>query len=336
MPAVSFIIPAYNAEKYLSDALDSIRQQTFNDWELIVVNDASTDSTAEIINRYTDLDFRIRSIHRKENSGSCRLPRFDGVLSAQGDYICSIDSDDWIEGEYVEKMICRARETGADIVCGKMVMSSSSGHLLGRAIPSTDEDLYATLSPLDACKRTIGEWKIALAGMFVKREIYQKYVREFYNVGKSLFYSIELDQRRLLLSSALIVMQKADYFYRQHDESIVHQVTLKSYDILTSKRDFVEWVNNVFGNGKELQIVIHEYLEDLYRAHCRYVENFFTYTERERYLIRKSLKKSYSFVKLYNLINTSLKEKLMLNNSMSLFFCAILQVLYVRIKKIYA
>ena len=79
MAVISIAMPAYNAEKYISYAIESVIKQTFEDWELIIVDDASTDSTPNIIEEYAKRDSRIRVYTEKENSGSARLPRLKAI-----------------------------------------------------------------------------------------------------------------------------------------------------------------------------------------------------------------------------------------------------------------
>lgn len=102
-PDVSIIIPVYNTEKYLNKCLDSIISQTFNNFECILVNDASTDNSAIILDKYTKKDKRLILINKKQNEG-CPLARKTGLDYAKGKFILHIDSDDWIELDMVEKL----------------------------------------------------------------------------------------------------------------------------------------------------------------------------------------------------------------------------------------
>ena len=92
MPKVSVIIPAYNQAKYLEDALNSVRNQTFEDWECIIVNDGSTDNTEEIAKKFVNLDIRFKYIYQ-ENKGLAGA-RNTGLKHAKGDFIQFLDSDD--------------------------------------------------------------------------------------------------------------------------------------------------------------------------------------------------------------------------------------------------
>lgn len=91
MPKVSVIMPAYNAEKYIKEAIDSILNQTFKDFEFIIINDGSIDSTEDIIKSYTDP--RIKIINHDTNQG-IYASRSDGLKMAQGEFIAILDSDD--------------------------------------------------------------------------------------------------------------------------------------------------------------------------------------------------------------------------------------------------
>ena len=113
MVKVSVIVPIYNAEKYLSQCLDSIINQTLKEIEIILINDGSTDSSAEICNKYLQ-DARV-IYYYKENEGLAAA-RADGIECATGEYIGFVDSDDWIEPDMYEKMYCSAKSNDSDIV----------------------------------------------------------------------------------------------------------------------------------------------------------------------------------------------------------------------------
>ncbi len=93
MPKISVIMPVYNGENYLNECIDSILNQTFDDFELIIINDASTDSTWKIINEYAQKDQRIRLCKNQENLGLIKSLN-KGLNLAQGEYIARQDADD--------------------------------------------------------------------------------------------------------------------------------------------------------------------------------------------------------------------------------------------------
>lgn len=92
-PRVSVIMPAYNSEKYISEAIESILNQTFTDFEFIILNDGSTDNTQKIVKEYAKKDKRIKFIDNKKNKGLVSVLN-QGIDLAQGEYIARMDSDD--------------------------------------------------------------------------------------------------------------------------------------------------------------------------------------------------------------------------------------------------
>ena len=196
---ISIVMPAYNVEKYIAEAIDSIIVQTYKDWELIVIDDCSKDATCEIVEQYVNQYSNIKLIRRKENSGGCRLPRFDGILAAKGEFVCPVDSDDIFESEYFQKCIDRQRETGVDIISNQLVFCDENGTEREYIIPSRDFDIAQVLDTRDAVKLTIGGWKISVSGMLVKRDLYQKYINDNYSSEYNFGFVDEIDQRKLLL-----------------------------------------------------------------------------------------------------------------------------------------
>lgn len=103
MPLVSIIVPVYNVEEYLHRCIDSILAQTFTDFELILVDDGSTDNSGEICDMYSQKDSRIIVIHQSNQGVSAA--RNQGIISAKGSYITFIDSDDWISSRLLERLL---------------------------------------------------------------------------------------------------------------------------------------------------------------------------------------------------------------------------------------
>ena len=111
----SVIVPIYKVEKYLKRCIDSVLTQTFDDYELILVDDGSTDGCPAICDEYAKQDSRIKVIH-KENGGLVSA-RQAGIRIAQGEYIFNLDGDDALLPEALESAQKLIRETGADMVC---------------------------------------------------------------------------------------------------------------------------------------------------------------------------------------------------------------------------
>ena len=114
MCRVSVIVPVYQVEQYLARCIDSILAQTFEDFELILVNDGTKDGCPAIMQAYADKDARIRQVH-KENGGLSSA-RNAGLDVAKGEYIAFVDSDDYIAPTLLEDAVRAAEETGAEQV----------------------------------------------------------------------------------------------------------------------------------------------------------------------------------------------------------------------------
>lgn len=100
----SIITPCYNGAEYIADCIESVRAQTFEDWEMLVVDDCSTDRSAEIVKQYAKEDSRIKYLYTPKRSGSPSLPRNIGIDHAQGDFIAFLDADDmWLPRKLEEQ-----------------------------------------------------------------------------------------------------------------------------------------------------------------------------------------------------------------------------------------
>lgn len=150
MPAISVILPVYNATSFLPDTMDSILKQSFADFELICVDDGSTDDTPSMLASYAQRDYRIRII-RQENEGP-GAARNTGLDNATGEFVLMLDSDDIYDASMFESMHSRAIETNAEVVaCGSTLFDDASGNELDSAwviknnqLPESD-----TFSPLE-------------------------------------------------------------------------------------------------------------------------------------------------------------------------------------------
>ena len=131
-PAISVIIPMYNAENFIAECLESIFMQTFQDYEVIVVDDCSTDNSCAVVESYVEkFGGRLKLIHTEENSGSGALPKNKGLMFSRGEYIAFVDDDDLITGTALEELYTLAKKYDADVVhCEKnLTLSTKNGKL---------------------------------------------------------------------------------------------------------------------------------------------------------------------------------------------------------------
>ncbi len=120
-PLVSVVLIGYNDASRITRALESLRRQTLRSLEIIVVDDASTDATAEIIESIAANDDRIRFVQRAENSGGCSAPRNDGLALARAPWVMFCDSDDEYDEHACATLLAAAEDWDADVVCGTAV-----------------------------------------------------------------------------------------------------------------------------------------------------------------------------------------------------------------------
>lgn len=111
---LSIVVPIYNVEKYLEKCIDSVLTQTYQDIQVILVDDGSTDRSGIICDEYLQKDDRICVIHKK--NGGLISARYEGVCTATGKYVTFVDSDDWIDNHMYESLMEHAMRTNADIV----------------------------------------------------------------------------------------------------------------------------------------------------------------------------------------------------------------------------
>ncbi|MDN7226337.1 bifunctional glycosyltransferase family 2 protein/CDP-glycerol:glycerophosphate glycerophosphotransferase [Planococcus sp. N064] len=124
-PKLSVVVIAFNNELYIEEALESLYEQTFTDFEVVVVNDFSSDQTGALIDRFVAGKTNFRAIHLTKNSGGCSTPRNTGIAHARGEYIMFLDGDDWYTIDACEKMVEAMDRTGSDFVAGQVIRTNN-------------------------------------------------------------------------------------------------------------------------------------------------------------------------------------------------------------------
>ena len=182
---ISAIVPVYNTEKYVSRCIESIIEQTFADWELILVDDGSSDGSLNILRKYENEDPRIKVICQ-ENAGP-GIARNTGIKYASGEYIVFVDSDDRISNDYFEKL---SRET-ADVVFIDIDQVDEDYHVISQEHMSTYKSLLK-----DDFLRSQMTGKILWGGVrkAVKSDLLSKNNIRFtdHQVGEEAIYSFLL------------------------------------------------------------------------------------------------------------------------------------------------
>lgn len=174
---VSVIMPAYNAEKYIEEAVRSVIAQTYQNWELFIIDDCSSDRTPEIAKRFSEEDSRIVFLQNEENVNVAKT-RNRGFDCCTGDYVALLDSDDIWLPEKLEKQIKKMEETGADIsYCSYGIMSETGEKAKPDYIVSEKVDFDKLLKEnIIGCSTVLLSSEIAKKYRFMQNFYHEDYV----------------------------------------------------------------------------------------------------------------------------------------------------------------
>lgn len=233
---VSIIIPVYNVKEYLAECVESVRRQTLSEIEIILVDDGSTDGSAELCDEYAALDERIQVIHQA-NGGSTRA-RNAGLLASQGSYIGFVDSDDWIEPNMYEELLKYGEEAEADVVASVKYVNYGAGEY--REALGVPEGVYE--------KGSSGE--VLLKNLIYSEDYHSKGISP--NLYDKLFkrellsrYQLAVDERIrygeddvcvytcLLHANRVRMVDRAYYHYRIREGSICQTKDTKYFERIT-------------------------------------------------------------------------------------------------------
>ncbi|WML25163.1 glycosyltransferase family 2 protein [Neobacillus sp. OS1-33] len=218
MSKVSVIVPVYNAGKKLEKCIKSILNQSFSDFELIIVNDGSTDNSLEICKKHANKDKRIKLIN-KLNGGSIAA-RKDGVSASSNEYIMFVDADDWIATEAIEILYNETVRNHTDITVCNMYKVLGKGYLIKKEIQSSffnENKLYLEneiRSKLVLSYLWGDDFPSSLSAKLYKKQLLLssgKYLNNITFFGEDLFYNLEI----FLKATRVKIINRPLYFYRQ-------------------------------------------------------------------------------------------------------------------------
>lgn len=303
MLKISIIVPVYNVEQYLENCIESILNQTFKDYELILVDDGATDKSGEICDKYEKKDSRIRVIHK--SNGGLSSARNAGLDVACGKYIGFVDSDDSIHPKMYEILYDLAQKYKSDISCCNykhtysLVNEEREEMKLTEVIEMDNIQAVNTLYDKDIGVRLVVAWN-----KLYSRDLFEN-LR--YEVGR--IHEDEFIAHRLLYKSNKTVYINSElYYYLQREGSIMSQISYKrKVDSLLAQSDRMKFFYKVGLND-----ICH-------RTSMMYEYKFFEVYEKikneygERGLYLKELKMDFiSNLKiLFKLKEICIKEKLL-------------------------
>ena len=268
-PAVSVIVPVYNAEKYLPACLESILIQTFTDFEVLAVDDCSTDSSVEVAESYLEkFGGRLKIISLPENTGSGVVPRSIGFDLSQGKYVYFVDNDDLLVDDALETLYTAAEKYSADVVymgrylsCGAEPVPKDAtvvtwGSMLISEEPVLDVDDFASRI------KNFSNSSIAWSP-------WAKFVRRDFLVDNQIkFSSLRVLEdgiwtfKLLCFAKNWLRLSKPLYFYRQTETSLTHNVNR------TAQEEIKFWLNPLLNGTQELDEFMKRF--EFFKRHREY------------------------------------------------------------------
>lgn len=300
-PVISIIIPVYNVEKYLSQCLDSILEQTFTDFEVLLIDDGSLDRSGDICDKYAEKDGRIRTYHQ-QNAGVSSA-RNVGLYYAKGTYITFIDSDDYVTPDYLKNLsdMLPIDSSSQGMVVGGFSKLLPDGSTQIVHVPELNifpSDYYRVLTEL--LEQNI---KYTCSKLYDNRLI-QKWNIQFIpsiSCFEDMFFMLDY----LLYSNFLFIRDNSDYIYRVGYS--LNSLSTYSSDFRSEYAAFVNYLDRVYFykkkyalNQRELNKVwrsltafFHRVILAIYK-----VENRYTRKDRLCFL-RELLSSNKKWIKNY-------------------------------------
>lgn len=228
---ISVIVPVYNDEKYIKNCLESIANQTFKDIEIIVVDDGSTDNSGIICDEFSINDPRFKVIH-KQNKGVCDS-RNKGLEIASGEYICFVDSDDWIENDYFETMKAILISKKYSIIFNPLIQEKINGKIAVNSL-LTDKELLGEESIYYLFCENLFSWGVV--STFFKRNTLEQ-IR--FNLESVFGEDFEFKYKAIKQATGVLYFSsitKYHYVYRQDSSIVSYSIIKKANDLEIIKK----------------------------------------------------------------------------------------------------
>lgn len=225
MPLFSIIVPAFNVEKYIRETLTSIQNQIYEDFEVIIAEDCSTDKTLDIINHFVTTDKRFKLIKNNVHSGP-GTSRNNALKTAKGDYIACADADDKVDAHFLKLVAESFDKTDATAVWVKSDILWENENKITPMVTFPDlqflpEGLF-TLTPKNISSFPAYSWNKVFRKDTINEDIKWS--------DGLLFEDVEFYYRFYLQNPNIYVINKSLYLYRRHDKSIMSTSVIdKSY-----------------------------------------------------------------------------------------------------------
>ncbi len=236
MPTISVMIPVYNGEQYIKECLDSLINQTYADFEIVVVNDGSTDNTRSIVEEYVAKDSRVLLVNQENQGLSAARNRL--LKESHSDLLTYVDADDWCDPDYLEYLLNIQQETQADIVaCNHYIVTERGKNSRFKCVEGV-EKLTTQDSMLNILYHEAPD--VSAWGKLYKRHVFKGV--EYPN-GR-LFEDTYVIVSLLNNSKVLGMGYEPKYYYRYTVNSISKQVSIEHYfDFVSSVNHMIDLMN---------------------------------------------------------------------------------------------
>lgn len=224
VPLISVIMPVFNSEDFLERALSSVATQTFSNFELIIINDGSTDKSLDIINSFVSKYKNFRLINNK-NIGASKS-RNIGINEAKGKYIAFLDSDDFMDKNFLEVLYNKLLEDNSDIVC-------CNYYLYSQKTSSKSRDIFMIKSGKYGSKKLLG---LLIKDFRMHHYIWNKLFKRSLFLDNNLkfkdmcFEDIEIMPKLFYFADKISVVNKALYYYVRHKDSMVSRLDIRKFN----------------------------------------------------------------------------------------------------------
>lgn len=218
---ISIVIPVYNSEKYIKNCLDSICRQTYNEFEVILVDDGSVDSSYEICKEYCLKNEHFK-VYKKENGGPSETRNY-GIKKACGDFVTFIDSDDIVHKNYLEKLVDLQLKYNVDISCVGLSVENDELTLLDK-VEGYDKVITGEEATLNLLYQK--DLDTSPCALLIKKEIVE---RNLFPIGK--YHEDDFTTYKYFQEADKVaVFTGKMYYYIQHSGSIMHSNGKVKYD----------------------------------------------------------------------------------------------------------
>lgn len=295
MPKLSIIIPVYNAEKYLKQCLDSIINQAFEDFEIILINDGSQDKTEEIIKVYLNKDIRIKAFYQK-NAGAS-VARNTGIDKAKGEFITFIDADDWIEEDYLISFFENEKNPKNSLVMTGYSRQDKYNKFHPESLP---KGVYKKqdFSNLFFNINLISKWPYTIGKLYDRNIVHKNnlFFEPSVTYGEDLIFFLNY----LLYIETIILNSKSSYFYRYTPTSLSQ--SKHSYQSELKRMHMVQELIKKLKTNYDLKIkTINQALEHVSYYYYRYLSSLYFYEKKKENRLKslKYSKENNSFIVYY-------------------------------------